>query len=354
MRFVDEVVIHVQGGAGGNGCLAFRREAHVPRGGPSGGDGGDGGAVILEADPSLTTLLDLRYQRHYRADRGQHGQGHDRHGRGAGDRVVRVPCGTLIFDRETGEQLADLVDPGQRFVAARGGQGGWGNRRFVSPTNRAPRRADPGEPGEERDLRLELRLLADVGLVGLPNAGKSTLVARVSAARPRIADYPFTTLVPSLGLVRLGDEQSFVMADIPGLIEGASGGAGLGHRFLRHIERTAVLVYLVDDRHALCDEPGSALDDLAILRRELEAHDPELAGRPAVVALSKIDLLPDERREVLCRDLAAHGVPVVPVSAVTGAGVEHLLRTCWGLLHDPDGEQAHPARNGPQGPVDGT
>jgi GTP-binding protein len=333
MRFIDEVVIHAHAGAGGNGCLAFRREKHVPLGGPSGGDGGNGADVILEADPALTTLLDLRYQRHYKADRGQHGQGHDRDGRYAEHRTVRVPCGTLVFDRETSEQLADLVDPGQRFIAAKGGRGGRGNRRFVSSTNRAPRRADPGEPGEERDLRLELKLLADVGLVGLPNAGKSTLIARISAARPKIADYPFTTLVPNLGLVRLSDERSFVVADIPGLIEGASEGVGLGHRFLRHIERTAILIYLVDDRHALLEMPGSPAEDLAILRQELEAHAEQLGQRPALVALNKTDLLPPEREQELVDSLQSAGLPVLPISAATGAGLEQLLERCWQEVH---------------------
>jgi GTP-binding protein len=337
MQFVDEVVIQARAGAGGNGCVAFRREKHVPKGGPSGGDGGDGGDVILEADPGLGTLIDLRYQREYRGKRGQHGQGHDRDGRAGAARIVRVPCGTVVMDRATSEVLVDLTAPGQRFVAARGGRGGRGNRRFVSATNQAPRRADPGEPGEERELRLELKLLADVGLVGLPNAGKSTLIARVSAARPRIADYPFTTLIPSLGVVRLGEERSLVMADIPGLIEGAHQGAGLGHRFLRHIERTRVLVYLVDDRHALAGEPGSAVEDLAVLRGELETFNPDLARRPAAVALNKTDLLAPERVRELSAGLAeaSGGEPCWPVSGATGAGLGALLEAIWTLLHPP-------------------
>jgi GTPase len=333
MRFIDEVVVHVCAGAGGNGCLAFRREKHVPLGGPAGGDGGDGADIILVADPALTTLLDLRYQRHYKGQHGRHGQGHDRDGRCAENAVVRVPCGTLVFDRETSQQLADLVDPGQRFVAAKGGRGGRGNRRFVSSTNRAPRRADPGEPGEERDLRLELKLLADIGLVGLPNAGKSTLIARISAARPKIADYPFTTLVPNLGMVRMSDERSFVVADIPGLIEGASEGAGLGHRFLRHIERTAILIYLVDDRHALLEQPGSPAEDLAILSHELTAHAEQMGQRPALVALNKTDLLTPERERELMSSLQSAKLPVLSISAATGAGVDKLLERCWQELH---------------------
>lgn len=331
MQFVDEVVIHVQGGAGGDGCVAFRREKHVPKGGPSGGDGGNGGDVILEADPGLSTLLDLRYQRHYRASRGQHGQGHDRFGRSGAHRIVKVPCGTLVYDAESSTQLADLIQPGQRFIGAAGGRGGRGNLRFVSATRQAPREAEPGLPGQERSLRLELKLLADVGLVGLPNAGKSTLISKVSAARPKIADYPFTTLVPSLGLVRLGEERSFVVADIPGLIEGACQGAGLGHRFLRHIQRTRVLVFLLDDRHALVGEPGDPATDLAVLTRELEAFDETLMRKPSLVALNKADLLSSERMADLERSLAERA-PVHVISAVTGHGLPALLEACWGLL----------------------
>jgi GTP-binding protein len=340
MQFVDEVVIHVQGGAGGNGCVAFRREKHVPKGGPSGGDGGSGGDVILEADPGLSTLLDLRYQRHYRASRGQHGQGHDRFGRSGAHRIVKVPCGTLVYDAESSAQLADLVQPGQRFVAAAGGKGGWGNLRFVSSTRQAPREAEPGQPGQERSLRLELKLLADVGLVGLPNSGKSTLISKVSAARPKIADYPFTTLVPKLGMVRLGEERSFVVADIPGLIEGAHQGAGLGHRFLRHIQRTRVLVFLLDDRHALAGEPGDPTTDLQVLTHELEAFDDALARKPTLIALNKADLLPHERVAELERSLA-QGPQVHVISAVTGHGLPALLEACWGVLGacDPEHRQ---------------
>jgi len=329
MQFIDEVVIHVRAGDGGDGCMAFRREAHVPKGGPSGGDGGRGGDIVIQVDPSMSTLLDLRYRKTYKAKRGQNGQGRDKYGRGADPVIIRVPRGTEVMDAGTDDLLEDLVDPDQFFVAAKGGSGGWGNIHFASPTNRAPRRADPGRPGEERTLRLKLKLIADVGLVGLPSSGKSCLISKVSAARPKVADYPFTTLVPNLGVVGLSDERSFVLADLPGLIEGAHQGVGLGHRFLRHIERTRGLVYLVDNRHELDGEPGSPLEDLHLLRAELEAYQPDLLQRPSIIALNKIDLQPME-------DLAAHlealeglGLPVFPISAVTGAGVNDLLQAIW-------------------------
>jgi GTPase len=332
MQFVDETVITVKAGDGGNGVVAFRREAHVPRGGPAGGDGGRGGDVVLIADPGLSTLLDQRYQKTYAAERGEHGQGHDRFGHAGESIEVRVPVGTQVLDAASGELVVDLVEPGQRFVAARGGRGGHGNLHYVSPTNRAPRRADPGAPGEERKLRLELKLLADVGLVGLPNAGKSTLISRISSARPKIADYPFTTLLPCLGLVRLGDERSFVVADIPGLIEGAHEGAGMGTRFLRHIERTRVLLYLVDDRHELFGEPGSPLADLQLLKNEVAAHNPELSRKPALIGLTKVDLLTPERVSALQSTLSATGLACVPLSAVTGTGVAPLLEALWAAL----------------------
>ncbi len=344
MQFIDEVVIQVRAGDGGNGCVAFRREAHVPKGGPSGGDGGKGGDVILEADPGLGTLLDLRYKKHYKARRGQHGQGRDRYGRGADPVIVRVPCGTEVMNAETDEVLADMVDPGQRFVAATGGAGGWGNIHFASPTNQAPRRADPGREGEECELRLRLKLLADVGLVGLPNAGKSSMIARVSAAKPRIADYPFTTLVPNLGVVGLSDERSFVLADLPGLIEGASQGAGLGHRFLRHIERTRGLVFLLDNRHEYDQDAGSPLEDLRLLREELRSYRPELLERPSIVALNKTDLETPEQLESLLEALSECGMPVLAVSAVTGQGVKKLLNAIWMNLLAPRDTQ-------PQGSV---
>ena len=350
MKFIDEVTINVRGGDGGNGCRAFRREAHVPRGGPAGGDGGQGGDVVLEADPNITTLLDLRYQRQYKAERGQHGQGKQRTGHDGAARNIRVPCGTMVHDADSGELVEDLITPGQRCVAARGGGGGFGNMRFVSSTNRAPTRADPGGEGQERNLRLTLKLLADVGLVGLPNAGKSSLISRISAARPKIADYPFTTLIPQLGVVGLGGERSLVVADIPGLIEGASQGTGLGHRFLRHVERTHVLVYLLDDRHQLLEQPGSALGDLEVLRGELAAHHPGLEQRRAVIALNKTDLLPSERVTEIARSLEGTGMECHPISAVTGAGVKDLLEAVWRSLKQTGARPKRPADGTPKHP----
>jgi GTP-binding protein len=286
--FVDEARVRVVGGSGGHGLIAFRREKYRPRGGPCGGDGGKGGDVVLVVDPHLHTLLDFRYRHEFRAARGAHGGGNSRTGRSGEDAEVRVPPGTEIREAATGDLIADLTQPGERLVVARGGRGGRGNERFATPTNQSPQNAEDGQPGEERDLLLTLKLLADVGLVGFPNAGKSTLLAALSAARPKIADYPFTTLEPHLGLVAVGDYGSFVMADIPGLIEGASGGKGLGHQFLRHIERTRVLLFLVE---SLDPEPERSLETL---RRELGAHAPALLEKPYRVALTKADLLPPE------------------------------------------------------------
>jgi GTP-binding protein len=320
--FVDEVEIHVRAGDGGRGCVSFRREKFVPRGGPDGGDGGRGGSVILEADEGLGTLLDFRYRRHYAAPRGRHGEGSDRHGANGDDLVLRVPVGTTVRERDTGRLLGDLTRHGERLAVARGGRGGRGNARFATSTRRAPRHAEPGGPGEERTLRLELRLLADVGVVGFPNAGKSTLVARLSAARPRIAEYPFTTLVPTLGLVRLDEERSFVIADVPGLIPGAAEGKGLGLRFLRHLERTRLLVHLLDL------DPGTGrdpVDDWWTIQAELEAYSPELAARPQLVAANKIDLEGAAPR--LARVVAfgrRRGLGVVPIAARTGQGLDAL------------------------------
>ena len=332
MRFVDEVTIYARAGDGGDGCSSFRRESHVPRGGPNGGDGGDGGSIVVEASENLSTLLDLRYQKHYRADKGAAGLSRDMHGKNASPRVIAVPCGTLVFDADSGECLGDLTEVGAQLEVCKGGRGGKGNARFVSATDRAPRKRERGAEGEERRLRLELKLLAEVGLVGLPNAGKSTLISKVSAARPKIADYPFTTLVPQLGMVHLGEERSFVMADIPGLIEGASEGAGLGHRFLRHIERTRVLVYLLDDRHAELGDAGDPSDDLRVLRQELAGHDAALAQKPALVVLNKSDSIYDERRAQLAASFAASGEIVLTISAVTGSGVTEFLEQVWKLL----------------------
>src|SRR5438874_13485907 len=321
--FVDEIDIFVKGGDGGAGCVSFRREKYVPRGGPDGGDGGEGGSIFLEADPALTTLLDFHYKRHYHAERGQHGEGSNRHGASGADLVLRVPLGTVVADRETGELVADLTTPGQRVLAIRGARGGRGNARFASSTNRAPRRADLGRPGPERWLHLELKLLADVGVVGFPNAGKSTLVSRLSAARPKIADYPFTTLEPTLGIVRVDDERSFVIADLPGLIPGAAAGKGLGHQFLRHTERTRLLLHVLDLDPQTGRDP---LDDHAALNRELHAYSPELAARPQIVVANKADLSETQaRREAIERHCAAHDLPFHVISAVTGAALGDRL-----------------------------
>jgi GTP-binding protein len=296
--FVDEVDIHVEAGSGGRGCLAFRREKRVPRGGPSGGDGGPGGSIYIVASAHTNTLINFRFHPEFSADRGGHGEGSNRTGRAGNDLVLEVPIGTLVFEK-TGDAddpqrlLADLAEEGQRVLVAHGGRGGLGNARFATSTNRAPRKVQPGEAGEIKDLRLELKLLADVGLVGFPNAGKSTLISRISAARPKIADYPFTTLTPNLGVVSLSDDRSFVVADVPGLIEGAHRGLGLGHRFLRHLERTKALVHVVDVSGASGRDPVADLDTV---RRELELFRPEFAGRPEMVAANKIDELDDDAR----------------------------------------------------------
>lgn len=324
MKFIDEAEVHVRAGDGGRGCVAFLREKYRPRGGPSGGDGGDGGDVVFVTDPGLTTLLDFKFQPVLRAGRGEHGRGKHQYGRRGADLEVRVPVGTIVRDAETGAVLADLVEPRQRFVAARGGRGGRGNMHFATPTNQAPRFAEPGTPGEERRLRLELHLMADVGLVGYPNVGKSTLIRRVSAARPRVADYPFTTLVPHLGVVRLGEGESFVLADIPGLIEGAHRGAGLGLRFLRHLTRTAMLIHLVDVTGLTGRDP---LADHDVINRELAAFDAALAAKPQIVVAGKLDLAEARERfpEVRAR-FAARGIELLGISAVTGEGVGALLR----------------------------
>lgn len=319
--FVDEALITVAGGDGGNGCLSFRREKFVPRGGPDGGDGGDGGSVVLVADPDLNTLLPFRYRSQFRADRGRHGQGARKTGRSGEDLLVPVPVGTLILDEQGASVLADLSEPGQRFQAARGGRGGRGNQHFATSTHRAPRRHEPGGSGEAHTLRLELKLLADVGLVGMPNAGKSTLISAVSAARPKIADYPFTTLVPNLGVVNWRD-RPFVVADIPGLIEGAHKGAGLGHRFLRHVERCRLLLHLVDVT-AFGRDPVS---DIVAVNGELTRYRAELGGRAQILVLTKADAIQDQEPVRRVREHArAEGTPCFLVSAVTGEGVAALL-----------------------------
>ncbi len=322
--FVDEVRIFVKAGRGGDGVCSFRREKYVPHGGPDGGDGGDGGHVILVASHRLSTLLDLRYQRHYEAEAGRPGEGSNRHGRTGDDVIVPVPVGTMVFDDETGERLADLAADGNSFVAARGGRGGRGNSHFATPTNRVPTRFEHGTPGEERWLRLELKLLADVGLVGLPNAGKSTLIAAISAAHPKIADYPFTTLTPNLGVVRLGEDRSFVVADIPGLIEGAHEGKGLGFQFLRHIERTSFLLHLVDVSESAPDDPIAAFE---VTRKELAAYDATLKAKPFAVVGTKVDIRESgvrlERLRTYCK---RHRFKFFPISAVTREGLDDLVR----------------------------
>ncbi len=326
-RFVDQVKIHVKAGDGGHGCVSFRREKYVPRGGPDGGDGGRGGDVILVADPQLHTLYDFYHRVHFRAENGRPGMGKKMTGRDGEDLILRVPVGTVVRDAETGEVLGDLVRPGQRLIVARGGKGGRGNARFATPTNQAPRYAEPGRPGEERWLILELKLIADVGLVGLPNAGKSTLLSRISAARPKIADYPFTTLQPNLGVVALSDERTFVVADLPGLIEGAHRGVGLGLDFLRHVERTRVLLQVID---ASSEDP---LRDFEIIEKEMAHYQPELLKKPRAVALNKIDLIPDRNLlRPVKETLERKGHPVYLISAATGEGLRDLLEGLWRLL----------------------
>ena len=324
MKFVDEVEIEVKGGDGGRPCVAFLREKYRPYGGPAGGDGGNGGSVILQADEGLTTLLDFQFQRRIAAERGQHGRGKSQHGRRGEPTIAKVPVGTLVFDAATGEQVADLSIDGAEAGVARGGVGGRGNAHFATPTDQAPRRTIPESPGEERRLRLELRLLADVGIVGLPNAGKSTLVRAVSAARPKVADYPFTTLVPQLGVVGCGEGSSFVIADVPGLIPGAHRGEGLGDRFLRHLLRSRLLLHLVD----LSGLAGSApLADFDAIQRELELFDPALAARPRIVVGNKIDLVESRENLSAVRDaLRVRGLEVWPIAAATGEGVRELVR----------------------------
>ncbi len=340
-KFVDQARIYVRAGDGGNGCVSFRREWRVPRGGPDGGDGGHGGDVIAVADPQVHTLLDFHYRQHFVAQRGGHGMGKGMRGRDGADCVLRVPVGTVILD-EGGSVIADLNRPGHRVVIARGGRGGRGNARFATSTNQAPRRAEKGAPGEERWVRLELRLIADAGLVGLPNAGKSTLLSRVSAARPKIADYPFTTLEPHLGTVDLGEGRSFVIADIPGLIEGAHRGRGLGSEFLRHIKRTKVLVYLLD-----VGSPGAdPVKALGILEEELARYDPELLSRPRLVVGNKTDL-PDAAEGLgRLRQYLGDGERVFAISALRGEGIREVLWEIWRLLAQNSGRNTQMSAEG--------
>jgi GTP-binding protein len=332
MKFIDETKIHVIAGDGGRGCVSFRREKFVRRGPPDGGNGGAGGDVIAEADSQLTTLLDLRYQKLVKGGRGGNGSSSDCHGRRGEDRVIKVPVGTIIRDSVTGELLADLEKAGERMVIAAGGRGGKGNAHFGSSTNRSPRYAQPGEPGQERELAIELRLLADVGIIGLPNAGKSTLIATISAVRPKIADYPFTTLVPNLGVVGYGDGQSFVVADIPGLIAGAHEGHGLGHKFLRHVMRTKLLIHLVDASKIDSDDP---LADWKTVNRELALFDTDLAEKPQIVVANKIDL-PEgrENAKLLARKLPKEFRPLYAISGATTEGVQKLVQTVGSKLEN--------------------
>jgi len=332
VRFVDQVQIYVKAGDGGHGCIAFRREKYIERGGPSGGDGGNGGSVRFVADPQLTTLLDYRYQQHHRAKSGQNGMGSDCNGAASEDMVLKVPVGTLFKDAESGDLLADLSTPGAEYLAAKGGRGGLGNINFATSTRQTPRFAQDGTPGEERTLVLELKLLADVGLLGYPNAGKSTFISRVSRAKPKIADYPFTTLVPNLGMVQYREGKSFVMADIPVLIEGASEGAGLGLQFLRHVERCRVLIHLVD--LGAFEEERSPLKDFDVLNGELERYSQELSGKPQLVVASKMDL-PFAREKLADFEAAMRkrGLKVYPISAVTGEGVQAVLDAAARVLY---------------------
>jgi len=337
MKFFDEAIITVAAGKGGNGAVSFRREKYIPRGGPDGGDGGKGGSVLMVADRNLNTLIDFRYTRNFRAENGENGRGADCYGKGGADLVLRVPVGTVVTDIATGQVLADLEVDGAQSIIAKGGSGGLGNLHFKSSTNRAPRQSTQGEPGEDRELKLELKVIADVGLLGLPNAGKSTFIRAVSAARPKVADYPFTTLQPNLGVVRVGDGQSFVIADIPGLIRGASEGAGLGHRFLKHLQRTGLLLHIIDVAPPDPDE-DPIVSATAILS-ELKNYDEALYHKPRWVVLNKIDLVPENERDLRLAELLKHFGPnerVFPVSAATGEGCVSLCQQIMLFLEEAD------------------
>ena len=345
MKFVDEAYIDIAAGDGGNGCVSFRHEKDKEFGGPDGGDGGRGGHVFAVADPNLNTLVDYRYSRRHEAKRGQHGMGSDMFGAAGDDITLKMPVGTLICDAETGEVLYELLQPGEVLTIAKGGDGGYGNLRFKSAINRAPRQKTPGQPGERKSLKLELKVLADVGLLGMPNAGKSTFIAAVSNARPKIADYPFTTLHPNLGVVRVGPEQSFVVADVPGLIEGASEGAGLGHQFLRHLQRTRLLLHIVDI--APFDEGVDPVAQAKAIAAELKKYDPELYAKPRWLVLNKLDMVPIEERAARVKDFVKrmrYKGPVYEISALTREGCEGLIRDIYKHIHDRQVEE--------QGPVD--
>jgi GTP-binding protein len=334
---IDNVKIVIKSGDGGNGCVSFRREKYVPKGGPNGGDGGKGGNVIFKSDNSLATLIDFKYKRIYKAQNGKHGMGGDKTGRSGDDLIVLVPCGSIIKEFASGKILADLTENGDSYIAAKGGRGGRGNARFTTSTNQAPRNAEPGEKGEEIEIGIELKLIADVGLVGLPNAGKSTLISKISAAKPKIADYPFTTLQPNLGIVKYKDYQSFVVADIPGLIEGAHLGKGLGIRFLKHIERTKVLVFLLDASMIPYNE--NKKEDYETLINELGSYDKKLLEKPKIICFSKVDTLTDEQKKELgkikfVKRGSREKIPVMKISAVSGENLKKLLDEIWMLLHE--------------------
>ncbi len=336
--FIDRVKIHVKAGDGGDGVTAFRREKFVPRGGPSGGDGGKGGDVWMEADEGLNTLLHLRYNPEHKAERGRHGEGSNRHGKDSEDVLIKVPVGTQVFDAETEDLIFDFTEAGQRFLAAKGGKGGWGNQHFATPTQRAPKYHYTGRPGGEREMQLELKLIADVGLVGFPNAGKSTLISVISAAKPKIADYPFTTLEPNLGVVDLGEYKTFVVADIPGLIEGASEGAGLGDRFLRHVERTKLMLHLVDVSSISGRNP---VEDYEIINRELANYNQDLAVRPQIVVATKLDALDEpERLENLRERATKDGKPFLEISAVANQGTRELVNFVAQKLYEINEREA--------------
>lgn len=332
MQFIDEVKVYVKAGDGGNGCISFRREKYVPRGGPNGGDGGRGGHIIFKATRDINTLLDIKYQQQYRAEKGQHGMGKEMHGKNGRNLVIPVSVGTVIKDAESGEILCDIIEEKQEFVAAKGGRGGFGNAHFKSPIRQSPRFAQRGELGEEKILVLELKLLADVGLIGLPNAGKSTLISAISSARPKIADYPFTTLVPVLGVVKSGRFKSFVVADIPGLIDGAHKGAGLGFQFLRHVERTSILLHLVDISEMADGDP---VENFEKINKELELYNPELMKKPLAVAGTKLDIKGDgkklDRLAIYCKD---KGYDFFPICAITGEGIKRLVQYLSGKVEE--------------------
>jgi len=344
MKFVDEAYIDIAAGDGGNGCVSFRHEKYKEFGGPNGGDGGRGGHVFAVADPNLNTLVDFRYSRRHEAKRGQHGMGSDMFGAMGDDITLKMPVGTIITDAETGEVLYELLQPGEVLMIAKGGDGGFGNMRFKSAINRAPRQKTPGWPGEKKELKLELKVLADVGLLGMPNAGKSTLIAAISNARPKIADYPFTTLHPNLGVVRVGPEQSFVVADVPGLIEGASDGAGLGHLFLRHLQRTRLLLHMID--FAPFDETVDPVAQAKAIVSELKKYDKALYDKPRWLVLNKLDMVPVEEREARVKDFIKrfkYKGPVFEISALTREGCETLIKTIFQHIKAQQIQEQEPA-----------